>query len=74
MNVVNQQTEQNKSPINDAHKALVEIYNQQMPDPLKSYQDGVKAGIRYALIAMGEKVEGIDLKREDGGYGEKHVR
>ena len=66
MNAVKQQTEQNKSTTNDAYKYLVEIYNQQMPEPLKSYQDGVKAGIRYALIATGQKVDGIHLEMEGG--------
>lgn len=74
MDATKRKTEQNRLPTNDGHKALIDIYNQQVPELLKTYQDGVKAGIRYALIAMGKKIEGINCEKEGGGYGEKHVR
>lgn len=51
-------------------KWLVESYNQKMPPSFQSYQEGVQAGIRYALLALNVKVNGIN-KREGSSDNEK---
>ena len=71
MDTAKQQNEQSESVVNHAHKTLAEIYNQRMPETLKGYQEGVRAGIRYALIATGQKVDGIHLEMEEGKYSER---
>lgn len=43
--------------------ALVKIYHQDVPPTMQVYQDGVQAGIRYALMATKQYVQGISLER-----------
>lgn len=38
---------------------LVEIYNRELKVGWEGYQEGIQAGIRYALVATNQKVEGI---------------
>lgn len=40
--------------------ALVKIYNQKAPATFESYQEGMQAGIRYTLLALGAKIDGIN--------------
>ena len=39
---------------------LVESYHKKAAPSFEVHQDGVQAGIRYALIALGIKIEGIN--------------
>lgn len=41
--------------------ALVKIYHQDVPPTMQVYQEGVQAGIRYALMATKQYVQGISL-------------
>lgn len=41
--------------------ALVKMYNQKAPATFESYQEGIKAGIRYALLATNTKITGINV-------------
>ncbi|KYG92377.1 hypothetical protein A0U40_05395 [[Bacillus] sp. KCTC 13219] len=42
---------------------LVKFYHQEPPVPsLEAYRQGLRAGIRIALLATGQRVPGIDLE------------
>lgn len=44
--------------------ALVKLYHQKAPSShWESYQDGMQAGIRYALLALNVKIDGINAER-----------
>lgn len=40
--------------------ALVKLYHEKLPPSFQSYQEGRQAGIRYALLALNTKIEGIN--------------
>lgn len=41
--------------------ALVKLYHEKLPPSFQSYQEGRQAGIRYALLALGVKIPGINI-------------
>ncbi|MEG0259889.1 MAG: hypothetical protein RR595_10870 [Lysinibacillus sp.] len=40
--------------------ALVKLYQKNAPAGLKDYQNGLQAGIRYVLLALNQKISGIN--------------
>ncbi|MEK4700400.1 hypothetical protein MKX47_12455 [Solibacillus sp. FSL R7-0668] len=44
--------------------ALVKLYHQKAPSShWEGYQEGMQAGIRYALLALNVKIDGINAER-----------
>lgn len=39
---------------------LVKLYHEKLSPSFQVYQEGRQAGIRYALLALGQKIEGIN--------------
>lgn len=47
--------------------ALIKLYHRKSSPSFESYQEGLQAGIRYTLLALNQKVPGINDRREVNG-------